>query len=603
MEYTVVVVRPGRPTRRRSSTSPPTPAAPWASTGWRTASTPSSSTTTSPSRPRPTARCRCCCAARRAARPTPGDVFYLTAACSSGPPSCPTTAGAGSLTALPIIETKAGDVSAYIPTNVISITDGQIYLQDDLFKSGVRPAVDVGISVSRVGGAAQIKAMKSVSGTLKLDLAQFRELEAFATFGSELDEVSPAQLDRGYRLAELLEAEPATRRCRSRSRSCRSSPAPSGYLDDIPVERRQAASRPSCSSTCATRHGDLLDDDPRHGHAARGRRARGRRQGLQGAVRAVARRREPDAEAGDAEATGRPAEATCPRTRSPDDARPSEASMAGGQERILRRRIKTSSRRRRSRAPWSSSPRRRSSRRRQRVAAARPYAEQITEVDPRPGRRPAPASTTRCCAERPRSRQGRATSSSPPTAACAAATTPRHPRRRAGDRSGPQAEGRDYSLFVVGKKAETLLPLPGLPHRRTSSPASPTSRPTRTPARSARPSREPPSRPASVDRGRARLHPLHVGRQPGGRASAASCRSTTDDASTERRRRRPAGRPTSSSRRPTRSSTSCCPATSRPALFAALLDAVGVRARGPPAGHEGGHRQRRELITSLSRES
>ena len=112
--------------------------------------------------------------------------------------------GAGSLTALPIIETKAGDVSAYIPTNVISITDGQIYLVDDLFKSGVRPAVDVGISVSRVGGAAQIKAMKSVSGTLKLDLAQFRELEAFATFGSELDAVSKAQLERGERLVELL---------------------------------------------------------------------------------------------------------------------------------------------------------------------------------------------------------------------------------------------------------------------------------------------------------------------------------------------------------------------------------------------------------------
>jgi len=112
--------------------------------------------------------------------------------------------GGGSLTALPIIETKAGDVSAYIPTNVISITDGQIYLVDDLFKSGVRPAVDVGISVSRVGGNAQIKAMKSVSGTLKLDLAQFRELEAFSTFGSELDAVSKAQLERGERLVELL---------------------------------------------------------------------------------------------------------------------------------------------------------------------------------------------------------------------------------------------------------------------------------------------------------------------------------------------------------------------------------------------------------------
>src|ERR1700730_6510830 len=132
----------------------------------------------------------------------PGDVFYLHSRLLERAAKLSDERGAGSLTALPIIETKAGDVTAYIPTNVISITDGQIYLIDDLFKSGVRPAVDVGISVSRVGGAAQIKAMKSVSGTLKLDLAQFRELEAFATFGSELDAISKAQLERGYRLVE-----------------------------------------------------------------------------------------------------------------------------------------------------------------------------------------------------------------------------------------------------------------------------------------------------------------------------------------------------------------------------------------------------------------
>jgi F-type H+-transporting ATPase subunit alpha len=134
----------------------------------------------------------------------PGDVFYLHSRLLERAAKLNDERGAGSLTALPVIETKAGDVSAYIPTNVISITDGQIYLQDDLFKSGVRPAVDVGISVSRVGGAAQIKAMKGVAGTLKLDLAQFRELEAFATFGSELDAVSKAQLERGARLVELL---------------------------------------------------------------------------------------------------------------------------------------------------------------------------------------------------------------------------------------------------------------------------------------------------------------------------------------------------------------------------------------------------------------
>ena len=134
----------------------------------------------------------------------PGDVFYLHSRLLERSAKLSDDLGAGSLTALPVIETKAGDVSAYIPTNVISITDGQIFLQDDLFKSGVRPAVDVGISVSRVGSAAQIKAMKTAVGTLKSDLQQFRELESFAAFGSDLDAVSQAQLDRGYRLTELL---------------------------------------------------------------------------------------------------------------------------------------------------------------------------------------------------------------------------------------------------------------------------------------------------------------------------------------------------------------------------------------------------------------
>src|SRR5665213_2569377 len=134
----------------------------------------------------------------------PGDVFYLHSRLLERAAKLSDAAGGGSLTALPIIETKAGDVSAYIPTNVISITDGQVFLESELFYAGVRPAINVGISVSRVGSAAQVKAMKAVSGTLKLDLAQFRELEAFATFGSELDKVSQAQLDRGYRLSELL---------------------------------------------------------------------------------------------------------------------------------------------------------------------------------------------------------------------------------------------------------------------------------------------------------------------------------------------------------------------------------------------------------------
>ena len=134
----------------------------------------------------------------------PGDVFYLHSRLLERAAKLSDELGGGSLTALPIIETKAGDISAYIPTNVISITDGQVFLESDLFYSGVRPAINVGNSVSRVGSAAQIKAMKSVSGTLKTDLAQFRDLESFATFGSELDKTSQEQLDRGYRLVELL---------------------------------------------------------------------------------------------------------------------------------------------------------------------------------------------------------------------------------------------------------------------------------------------------------------------------------------------------------------------------------------------------------------
>ena len=188
----------------------------------------------------------------------PGDVFYLHSRLLERAANLSDDLGAGSLTALPIIETKAGDVSAYIPTNVISITDGQIFLQDDLFKSGTRPAVDVGISVSRVGSAAQIKAMKTAVGTLKSDLQQFRELEAFASFGSDLDAVSQAQLDRGYRLTELL-------------KQGISSPMPveeqvvvlfagtRGYLDNIPVSdvlRFEAG----LLEHFKTRHQAVLDD-------------------------------------------------------------------------------------------------------------------------------------------------------------------------------------------------------------------------------------------------------------------------------------------------------------------------------------------------------
>ena len=164
----------------------------------------------------------------------PGDVFYLHSRLLERAAKLYDELGAGSLTALPIIETKAGDVSAYIPTNVISITDGQIYLEPDLFNKGIRPAINVGLSVSRVGGSAQIKAMKQVAGTLRLDLAQFRELEAFMQFASDLDKATQDTINRGLRLVELLKQGPY-------------SPIPvekqviaiyagtNGYLDSIPV--------------------------------------------------------------------------------------------------------------------------------------------------------------------------------------------------------------------------------------------------------------------------------------------------------------------------------------------------------------------------------
>jgi F-type H+-transporting ATPase subunit alpha len=164
----------------------------------------------------------------------PGDVFYLHSRLLERAAKLSDKLGGGSLTALPIIETQAGDVSAYIPTNVISITDGQIFLESDLFYSGVRPAINVGISVSRVGGSAQIKAMKQVAGTLRLDLAQYRELAAFAQFGSDLDKTTLAQLNRGQRMVELLKQDQYV-------------PMPvdqqilvifagtNGYVDDVPV--------------------------------------------------------------------------------------------------------------------------------------------------------------------------------------------------------------------------------------------------------------------------------------------------------------------------------------------------------------------------------
>lgn len=187
----------------------------------------------------------------------PGDVFYLHSRLLERAAKLSDEKGAGSLTALPIIETQAGDVSAYIPTNVISITDGQIYLETDLFYSGVRPAINVGLSVSRVGGAAQAKAMKQVSGNLRIQLAQYRELAAFAQFGSDLDAATQAQLNRGARMVEMLKQGqyvPMSMEKQVVVIYC----GTTGLLDSIPVERIKEFEE-GFLSFLETKHPQILD--------------------------------------------------------------------------------------------------------------------------------------------------------------------------------------------------------------------------------------------------------------------------------------------------------------------------------------------------------
>ena len=223
-----------RPSPRPSSTSPPTRAAPWASTSATTADTPSASTTTSRSTP-PSYREISLLLRRPPGREAyPGDVFYLHSRLLERAAKLNDKKGGGSLTALPIIETQAGDISAYIPTNVISITDGQIFLESDLFNSGIRPAINVGNSVSRVGGAAQVKAMKAVAGRLRLDLAQYRELAAFAQFGSDLDKSTQASLARGQRMTEILK-QGQYQPLPVEKQIVIIFAATNGYLDEIPV--------------------------------------------------------------------------------------------------------------------------------------------------------------------------------------------------------------------------------------------------------------------------------------------------------------------------------------------------------------------------------
>lgn len=188
----------------------------------------------------------------------PGDVFYLHSRLLERAAKVNDSLGAGSMTALPIIETQAGDVSAYIPTNVISITDGQVYLEPDLFNAGIRPAINVGLSVSRVGGSAQIKAMKQVAGTMRLDLAQYRELAAFAQFGSDLDKSTKQKLERGARLVELLK-QPQYQPMPTQEQVVSMYAATRGFMDDVPVASVQAFERDFLDFIRGAKS-DILDD-------------------------------------------------------------------------------------------------------------------------------------------------------------------------------------------------------------------------------------------------------------------------------------------------------------------------------------------------------
>ena len=288
----------------------------------------------------------------------PGDVFYLHSRLLERCAKLSDELGAGSMTGLPIIETKANDVSAYIPTNVISITDGQIFLQSDLFAANQRPAIDVGVSVSRVGGAAMTKAMKTVTGSLKVDLAQFRAMEAFAMFASDLDAASRQQLDRGQRLMALLK-QPQYSPYPVEEMAVSLWLGTTGQLDKVP-DRRRAALRAGVPRLPAP----LARGHPRRRSASRRSSRTTPSSALDDGLRRVPR---PVRDLR-GRARSRPATRSTRRSRTRTSSRSRSSSRSGADAWPYRcastaRGSSRPSRRRRSRAPWSSSLRPASSRR------------------------------------------------------------------------------------------------------------------------------------------------------------------------------------------------------------------------------------------------
>ena len=307
----------------------------------------------------------------------PGDVFYLHSRLLERCAKLSDEMGGGSMTGLPIIETKGNDVSAFIPTNFISITDGQCFLETDLFNSGVRPAINVGISVSRVGGSAQVKGMRKVAGRLRLDLAQYRELEAFAAFGSDLDAASKSQLARGARLVELLKQaqySPVLRRARdhldlgrhhrqARRRAGRGHPPVRGRAARLPASRAQVARRRARRDQGA--------------HRRRGLRSRGRGRRVQEGVRDLVRRDARQRRAGRGDGRGRG------RAGDHQEARPQaggEEVAMGAQLRVYRRRIRSVNSTKKITKAMELIAASRIVKAQQRVAESTPYAEAITRA-------------------------------------------------------------------------------------------------------------------------------------------------------------------------------------------------------------------------------
>ena len=516
----------------------------------------------------------------------PGDVFYLHSRLLERAAKLSDELGAGSLTALPIIETKAGDVSAYIPTNVISITDGQIYLQENLFRSGVRPAVDVGISVSRVGGAAQIKAMRAVAGTLKLDLAQFRELEAFATFGSELDAVSKAQLDRGYRLVELLK-QPLNSPMPVEEQVVSIFAGTSGALDDLDAQRHPAV-RDRAARVVPGPPRRLLAEIRDTGTLPEG-------DALADAVRRFK------------ETLRRPLAAE--RGRQPSDRR-RRCGRSRGRARgvahsdgwwpgtVLRRRIKSiQSTKKITRAQEliaaSRIVRAQGSRARG-AALQRPDHRRWSPTSPR-----AAAVDSPLLVPRPEVRQGRAHRDRRRPRSVRRVQLDGDPHGRAADRRAPtrRAATTRSSRRPQGRG---LLPLPRLPHRRRVHAGSPT-QPTYEDARAIGAGRHR-GVPRRRDRPRRdRLHAVRVGRAPRSSSARRSMPLVRDEVDAGDGRGAGAARRVRVRAVARRHPRPPAAALRRGARLRRAAQRGGVGARRPPAGHEVGHRQRRDLITSLSR--